>query len=139
MISNPSCIFTPSPPSISLIPSISYVIILSNIKILLSLHSYSDYPRGEQRNSNQPLLLPVNTFMLTDDKREELVSEELLIPRDDLQLVAEIGEGNFGIVFKGLLKISHDEDPREVAVKTLKPPRRKCIYEFKRVFRHYKQ
>lgn len=119
MILSPKVPLTHSPPSLS---SLFKHIFAHKKRFFFSIRL--DYPRGEQRNSNQPLL-PVNTFMLSDEKREELITEDLLIPRDDLQLVAEIGEGNFGVVFKGLLKISAEEASVEVAVKTLKPPRRK--------------
>lgn len=88
------------------------------------IYHWLDYIKSDQRFSNQPLIQH-SDFVLTEEKRDDLIADEVLFNRDDLELVKEVGEGNFGIVFEGRLKTHMMNSPMKVAVKRLKPPRRK--------------
>jgi serine/threonine protein kinase len=51
---------------------------------------------------------------------ELLAREDILIPRSCLEIGEKLGTGYFGCVFKGVLKLPTQQEPLDVAVKTLK-------------------
>ena len=57
----------------------------------------------------------------SDDRQKLLEATDLLIDRSDLDMHEEIGKGQFGCVFRGVLRTGQAKgDEMEVAVKTLK-------------------
>lgn len=65
-------------------------------------------------------LLRLNKFCFSREKREELVKYNLLLERNDLEIVKQVGSGHFGDVHEALLRVNKVEKRIKVAVKMLK-------------------
>ncbi len=76
------------------------------------------------KNVSDPLSLMVEkTIDIKTKIRREFCDlnrwDQILIERSDLSLREYIGRGNFGCVYKGILKLAENEHEEEVAVKIL--------------------
>uniref|UniRef100_T1K210 receptor protein-tyrosine kinase n=1 Tax=Tetranychus urticae TaxID=32264 RepID=T1K210_TETUR len=89
--------------------------------------SQNEYHGPDGRISGQPLLFDRQSeeikFVIEPQKQAELQADGILFSRDYLTREKVIGQGNFGLVFKGYLQLPNKEDKIKVAIKTLKTDR----------------
>lgn len=89
------------------------------------MHFSGEFHLEYHGNCNQPLLGALaaagrtQIFQVDDETMQLLRDQKILFEREDLELLYEIGQGHFGLVYKGLLKNNEKEAEREVAVKTI--------------------
>lgn len=84
-----------------------------------------EYHQAGSRISGQPLLFNRQSeeikFVLDPEKQSELMADGTLFSRDYLTREKVIGQGNFGLVYQGYLKLPSKQDEKiKVAIKTLK-------------------
>ncbi|XP_054163112.1 hepatocyte growth factor receptor-like isoform X2 [Oppia nitens] len=81
----------------------------------VSQPSFNDYIRGESTH----LLSVERRYQVSEETMALLRSEHIYIDRNNLRLEYEIGKGQFGCVYKGILSAPEKDAEREVAAKTL--------------------
>lgn len=89
--------------------------VLSVVALFVGVVWYYCYKMKKQKEENMKLFASVNPDYVT----MSYTPDEWEIPRDRIKQMTELGQGSFGMVYEGLVKLKDSDEELQCAIKTV--------------------